>query len=107
MPHYKCVPCKIRLHSDGSPGDLDGDECPECRALLEPVAALAEVVGFRSTRSPDSAPDGAPMGIHEPIADLTARRELAQAGLDAGRWIDEGGTLQAEAVALPHPDWNA
>jgi hypothetical protein len=47
MPLMKCVPCKIRLHRVAGPADPLGDLCPECASRLEPVGALAEVVGFR------------------------------------------------------------
>jgi hypothetical protein len=109
MPHYKCVACKTRLYYSGSPPELVGDLCPECGSLLEPVAALAEVVGFRSIKSRDIALDGTAPDRHQQIADrvddFLARRTaiLAQARLDAERWIDEGGSFRAEAVALRRP----
>jgi hypothetical protein len=87
-----------------------GDLCPDCGSLLEPVERLAEVVGFRSIRSRDGAAVGEAAGTHELIAgrvdDFLARRAaiLAQARLDAERWVDEGGSFQAEAVALPRPE---
>jgi hypothetical protein len=113
MPHFKCVACKTRLYSAVRPDDLVGDLCPDCGSLLEPVGELAEIVGFRSIRDRDSAVDDSPPGTHERIAgrvdDFFARREafLAQARLDAGRWVDDGGSFSAEAVAeamaLPAP----
>ena len=48
MPHYKCAACRARLHVSGRPAELVGDLCPECGSLLEPVAELTELVGFRS-----------------------------------------------------------
>jgi hypothetical protein len=48
MPHFKCVPCKTRLHLPAAPDDLVGDLCPDCGALLEPVGELAEIVGYQS-----------------------------------------------------------
>ncbi len=116
MPHFKCVACKTRLYSAVGPDDLVGDLCPDCGSLLEPVGELAEIVGFRSIRDRDSAVDDSPPGTHERIAgrvdDFFARREavLAQARLDAGRWVDDGGSFSpdaaAEAVALPPPAQN-
>jgi hypothetical protein len=113
MPHFKCVVCKTRLYSAADPADLVGDLCPGCGALLEPVGELAEIVGFRAIKHRDSVADDSPPGTHERIAgrvdDFFARREaiLAQARLDAGRWVDDGGSFSpeavAEAIALPTP----
>ena len=95
MPHYKCLPCKTRLYSAARPTDLVGDLCPECGSLLAPVGELAEVVGFRSIRSPDSTAAGGTPSRHQRIADrlddFIARREaiLAQARLDLERWVDQ------------------
>lgn len=112
MPHYKCVPCKTRLYSAGPPPELVGDLCPECGSLLEPVDELVEVVGFRSIRQRDGAAAGEPPGTHQRIAgrvdDFLARRAaiLAQARVDAERWVDDGGSFRAEAVAMPRPETN-
>ena len=105
MPHFKCVACKMRLYSVATPADLVGDLCPGCGSLLEPVGALAEIVGFQSIRPRDGAADGSPPRGHQSIAGrvdaLFARREalLAQARLDAGRWVDDGGSFGPETVA--------
>jgi len=111
MPHYKCVPCRTRLYSPGPPPELVGDLCPECGSLLEPVGALAEVIGFRSIRLRDSAAGGEAPSPHQRIADrvddFLARRAaiLAQARIDAERWLDEGGSFRAEAaVAALRPE---
>ena len=116
MPHFKCVACKTRLYSAADRDDLVGDLCPGCGSLLEPVGELAEIVGFRSIKPREGAADDGPPGTHERIAgrvdDIFARREaiLAQARLDAGRWIDDGGSFSphavAEAMALPPPEEN-
>jgi hypothetical protein len=116
MPHFKCVACKTRLYSAAGPADLVGDLCPGCGSLLEPVGELAEIVGFRAIRHRGGAADDSPPGAHERIAgrvdDFFARREaiLAQARLDAGRWVDDGGSFSpeavAEAMALPTPGGN-
>ena len=105
MPHFKCVACRTRLYSAAGPDDLVGDLCPGCGSLLEPVGELAEIVGFRSIKDRDGAADDSSPGTHQRIAgrvdDFFARREaiLAQARLDAGRWIDDGGSFSPEAVA--------
>ena len=114
MPHFKCVACKTRLCSMATPADLVGDLCPGCGSLLEPVGELAEIVGFRAIKRRDSAAEDNPPGAHERIAgrvdDFVARREaiLAQARLDAGCWVDDGGSFSpeavAEAMALPTPE---
>jgi hypothetical protein len=116
MPVLKCLACKTRLYSAAGPADLVGDLCPSCGCLLEPVGELAEVAGFRSIRARASAADGGASGTHQRIADRVddffARREaiLAQARLDAERWIDDGGSFSpkavAEAIALPPPKEN-
>jgi hypothetical protein len=113
MPHYKCVACKTRLYSAGPPPELVGDLCPECGSLLQPVGELAEIVGFRWIRQRDGADageaPGAPARVAERVDDLFARRAaiLAQARADAGRWVDEGGSFRAEAVAMPKPETNS
>jgi hypothetical protein len=105
MPHFKCEACKTRLYSAGSPADLVGDLCPRCGSLLEPVGELAEIVGFQSIKPRDSAADGGGPGTYERLVDrvddLVAHREatLAQARLDAERWLDDGGSFSPEAVA--------
>ena len=114
MPHFKCVACKARLYSAAAPADLVGDLCPGCGSLLEPVGELAEIVGFRSIKSRARVAEDSSPGRHQRIArrveGLFARREalLAQARLDADRWVDDGGPLgdepAAEAMALPTPE---
>jgi hypothetical protein len=105
MPHFKCVPCRTRLYSAAGPDDLVGDLCPGCGSLLEPVGELAEILGFQLIKPRDGAADDSPPGAHERIAervdDFFARREaiLAQARLDAVRWVDDGGSFRPEAVA--------
>jgi hypothetical protein len=105
MPHFKCVACRTRLYSAAGPADLVGDLCPGCGSLLEPVGELAEIVGFQLIKPRDGAADDSPPGTHQRIAGrvdaLFARREtiLAQARLDAVRWVDDGGSFRPEAVA--------
>ena len=107
----------MRLYSAATPADLVGDLCPGCGSLLEPVGELAEIVGFRSIKPRDGATEDSPPGARERIAgrvdDIFARREavLAQARVDAGRWVDDGGSFSpeavAEAMALPPPRENS
>jgi hypothetical protein len=116
MPHLKCVACKTRLHTAAYQDDLVGDLCPGCGSLLEPVGDLAEIVGFRSIKSRDWAAEDSQPGTHRRIADRVdhffALREAvrAQAVLDAGRWVDDGGSFSpaatAEAMALAIPKKN-
>jgi hypothetical protein len=116
MPLFKCLACKARLYSASGPDDLVGDLCLGCGSLLEPVSEPAEIVGFRAIKHRDSAADDGPPGTHQRIVDRVddffARREamLAQARLDAERWIDDGGSFRpeavAEAMALPTPGEN-
>jgi hypothetical protein len=93
MPHFKCEACRVRLYSGPGPSDAVGDLCPSCGSLLEPVGTLEEVVGFRSIAPRASAPaagtDGSPL--------------LADTRLDAERWLDDGGSFDFEALALPAP----
>ena len=105
MPHFKCVGCRTRLYSAARPADLDGDLCPSCGSLLEPVEELREIVGFQSIEQRDGAAHGSRPRRHQSIAGrvdaLFARREalLAQARLDAERWVDDGGSFSSEVVA--------
>jgi hypothetical protein len=106
MPLLKCLACKTRLYSAAGPADLVGDLCPGCGSLLEPVAELAEVAGFRSIRARARAADGGVAGTHQRIADrfgdFVGRREafLAQAQLDSRRWVDDDGRFRPERVPL-------
>ena len=110
MPHFKCISCRTRLYSRTNPPDQVGDLCPDCGSLLEPADSLSELVGFRSITTRDDAAIGtapdAPAREADELEPVRARRQamLAQARLDEERWIDDGGSLAAEAVALPPPD---
>jgi hypothetical protein len=77
MPHFKCTVCKTRLHSPAIPDDSVGHLCPGCGSLLEPVSDLSEIVGFQAITAGDQAGDG---GAPE-------------------RWLDDGGSLDLEAMA--------
>ena len=69
MPHLKCAGCKARLYSPASSADPVGDVCPDCGCLLEPVEELAELVGFRSIKSPDGRVEAVapPQSETEPV----------------------------------------
>jgi len=47
LPHSKCVACRIRCHTEGSPAALLSELCPHCGSSLEPVGDLSSVLGFR------------------------------------------------------------
>jgi hypothetical protein len=109
MPHYKCEACKARLYVPGTAAELVGDLCPECGSLLEPVADLAQLVGFRSITSRDRSTAGPQSESHQRIAELldgfVERRTgiLIQDRLDAERYLDDRDEPQAAAVVLPPP----
>jgi hypothetical protein len=73
MPHYKCEACRVRLEVPRPFAEPLGDPCPECGSLLQPVADLTELVGFRSI---------------EPVAES---------------WLDDDEGRLAAAIALPVP----
>jgi hypothetical protein len=81
MPHYKCDACRIRLHPPGNRVDRGSDLCPECGSVLDPIADLAQLVGFRLIAS-------------QPGADPAA------ASTD---WPDPDD-VKAAAIALPPPE---
>lgn len=97
MSHYKCVACKTRLYVATGRSDQADELCPGCGSPLRPVGKLAEVFGFRSVESGDSAGDleGAAAQRRDAIA--------AQARLDADRWLDDSGSVRDETVPLPRP----
>jgi hypothetical protein len=108
MPHFRCVTCKIRLHRDGPVHRLD-ELCPSCGSALERAGDLAELVGFRAVTSHERAAEGGGSRTHpslvDRLSDLHERRaRQAQARLDGERWVDDGGSAAAEAVALPRPE---
>jgi hypothetical protein len=110
MPHYKCAACKARLHVSGSPAEQVASRCPECGSLLEPLADLAELVGFRLITPIGTAEDVAPTEPRPPIAgrvDEFVRRRAGMLERDrfaAERWLDDGDERRAGAVALPPPE---
>lgn len=105
MPHFKCVACRSRLHTQESPANELADVCPGCESLLEPVGDLAEIVGFQAIKPlRPSLGDGA-ASTHEQICDLLTRDAiLAQARLDAHPPLVDGGSPYAVSVSLVPPE---
>ena len=104
MPHLKCAACRGRICSSQSPEDTAGGPCPRCGQPLEPVASLAELVGFQTmTRGPAGAPGkGAGYrGLAARIDDLRGRGEASRAEppFPPSRWLDDGDGLPAEPLA--------
>jgi hypothetical protein len=85
MPYFKCTSCKLRVSGAGPEMDVIDGRCPSCGDRLAPVRQLTEVIGFQSFKLP------------VPRADPGAPRE------DLARWVDEGGSLASEGVALSAP----
>jgi hypothetical protein len=105
--HLSCSGCRIRVR-EGSPEIVLLEErCPLCGATLCRAPSSESVIGFRwfvtemlTGRSHDrqSGP------LARPI-DLASRRQAppARDGLDAGRWLDDGGYAVSEPAAPPQP----
>ena len=73
MPHLKCAACMGRIRSSQRPEDMAGGPCPRCGERLQPVALLAELVGFQSlTRGPASSPAAGAGGGVRVVADADA-----------------------------------
>lgn len=110
MPHYRCFACRLRLDRSEPPAELDGDLCPECGCLLEPVADPAELIGFRAITPVDQAADGEPPSPpRRPAArvDEFLRRRaviLERDRFAAEHWLHDGDQPAAAAVALPPPE---
>jgi hypothetical protein len=100
VPYLKCISCRIRVSQAGSETQLTDGLCPGCGQRLEPVASLAELVGFRSPNLHDPS---VPPHIAERVADISGGRTAAEAHLAAQRWLDDGGSLIAAEAALPPP----
>jgi hypothetical protein len=98
------------VHSAATLADPVTELCPGCGKPLESVGDLAEIVGFRAIGvevSPEEEGASADRLTNQ-VGDLAARRDeiLARSWLDTGPWIDEHGSLRAQAVALPPPTSN-
>jgi hypothetical protein len=106
MPYLKCAPCRIRLDRAGPEAELFEGFCPICGMALEPASQLAELVGFRSFDLADgerafATPSEKRNESVRHVRDAMTTRDaaLAQARLDAGRWLDEGGSFSSDAMA--------
>jgi hypothetical protein len=110
MPHYKCVPCKTRLHSSGSPPEEVGRLCPDCGSLLEPVGELAEVVGFRAVQAWDGVAEAGALAEPASSADridrFLARRAavMARARFESELPPHPDAGFAGHAVAMPWPE---
>lgn len=108
MPHYKCEPCRTRLHVRGKLPELVGHLCPECGSLLEPAAKPSELVGYRAITSRDGVAATQASGIGGVMAALLDESSAGQPSasvqdrLDAERWLDdrdEPSAVAAQAIA--------
>jgi len=109
MPHYKCEACKARCYVPGKAPEFVGDFCPECGSQLEPVADLADLVGYRSITFGDgaaAAPQSGPDCLIVDLLDESIARQamkLERDRVDAEHWLDDSDEPAAAAVALPPP----
>lgn len=109
MPHYKCVPCRTRLHAPQLPSDSIADLCPQCGSLLEQVGDLEEVIGYRRITPTDGSAMPAESPSHRQLADrvedLIARRVRRPVTTPESpeplEFDDDGPATMA--VALPCP----
>jgi hypothetical protein len=103
MLHFKCVECRLRLASSGAPDDGVGELCPGCGSLLEPVAGLAEIVGFQAIAP--SGPRAIARDGHRRLATRVRElRDLEEAAKERAeqktwRWLDADGSFSPETVA--------
>jgi hypothetical protein len=105
VPHFKCEACRGRLYGASDLIELVGGLCPDCGGLLEPAGELSELIGFRSIRTRSESDDDRGPRQSAPVADLFAYRAChEQARADFERWSDDGGSLVAGEIALPHPE---
>jgi hypothetical protein len=110
VPYFKCAPCRIRLARESPEVALFYGLCPVCGLELEQATELAELVGFRAfdlaqgDRAFATPTSGQEQFVGRVLAAMTRRDATpADTQLDAGRWIDDGGSLGSEAVARRLP----
>jgi hypothetical protein len=109
MPRFKCLACNTRLHSAESEADPIGDLCTVRGSLLEPVADLGEIVGYRVAGSPGSAShsgaEGAGQLIAGRVGEIIARRELkyARVRLEIGSCDAHSPNPQVRAARFRAP----
>ena len=103
MPHYKCEPCRARLHVRGTPPEPGEIRCPGCGAPLEPVDSAAGLIGYQAITPRDDVTVTTP--LDRLIADLLDPSAPARgAGRDeAEEWLDDGAGAAYAAVSLPVP----
>jgi hypothetical protein len=103
MLHLKCVGCRLRLASSGAPDGGVGERCPGCGSLLEPVARLAEIVGFQaiSASGPRPIASEGHRRLARRVRELRALEQAAKARAEqkAWRWLDADGSFSPETVA--------
>jgi hypothetical protein len=100
VPYVKCAPCRIRLDRESPEVALFDGLCPICGLELEPAPELVELVGFRAfdlaqgDRSFETSPGDRDEFVGRVLSAMTRRdATLADTHLDAGRWIDDGGSF--------------
>jgi hypothetical protein len=103
VPYVKCAPCRIRLDRQSPEVVLFDGLCPICGLELEPATELAELVGFRAfdlahgDRAFETPARGGEQFVGRVLAAMTRQDATrADAQLDAGRWMDDGGGFSGE-----------
>jgi hypothetical protein len=100
MPHFKCVPCRMRLDTAAAP-DQAGVLCPGCGAMLEPVEHLSDIVGFAAiTRLTATGHEGDGSLTHNALADRLSEAVNRRRATPADHDDNQPG-LHAQAVATP------
>jgi hypothetical protein len=99
VPYVKCAPCRIRLRRESPEVTLFDGLCPVCGLELEPATELVELVGLRAfdlaqgDRAFETAANDQQQMVGRVLSAMTRRDEaLAHTHLDAGRWVDDGGS---------------
>ena len=99
VPYVKCAPCRIRLRRESPEVALFDGLCPICGLELEPATELVELVGSRAfdlaqgDRAFETTANDQEQMVGRVLSAMTRRDEaLADTHLDAGRWVDDGGS---------------
>jgi hypothetical protein len=106
MPHYKCVPCRTRVHT-GAARDQAGELCSGCGAMLDPVDDLREIVGYAVIPHRSDRPQAEGSAVHEALAgrlgNAIAQRLVSRLPRPpkTDRGIGDEERPCADAVALP------
>lgn len=72
MPHFTCMPCKLRLQRSSADVALGDEWCPNCGQPLQPAVELTELVGLRFA-SPYAPPIGTSHDAHRRLAESVAQ----------------------------------